>query len=124
MKTILLGNAGAGKSTLTQRLLERTPAAVLSVDEIAFDNKTAVRRPLADSVSSVRDFMSANDSWIIEGCYADILEPILTECDQLIFLNPGIETCIAHCHSRPWRRAAEKPQQPTGMGKRIRNANR
>lgn len=102
MKTILLGNAGAGKSTLTRALLANEDAAVLSLDEIAFEGKTANRRPIESSVASVQAFIDSNVSWVIEGCYADILEPILSNCDQLIFLNPGVEACVAHCNSRPF----------------------
>ena len=102
MKTILLGNAGAGKSTLTRKLAENATASVLSLDEVAFENKTATRRPLADSVAAVRNFTEANDSWVIEGCYADIVEAVLPDCEQLIFLNPGVEVCVEHCRNRPW----------------------
>lgn len=101
MKTILLGNAGAGKSTLSKRLIATQPAARLSLDEVAFQ-QGAQRRPLQDSLADVRLFMADNESWIIEGCYADIIEPVLSECDELIFLNPGVEVCIAHCRARLW----------------------
>jgi len=47
-------------------------------------------------------FISVNQRWIIEGCYSDIIEPILAECEELIFLNPGVDVCIAHCRARPW----------------------
>ncbi len=101
MKLILLGNAGAGKSTLSKKLIAKEPAARLSLDEVAFQNG-AERRPLQDSIADVRKFIEANDSWIIEGCYADIIEAVLADCNELIFLNPGNDACIAHCRSRPW----------------------
>ncbi len=101
MKVIILGNAGAGKSTLARKLIARQPAARLSLDEVAFLGG-AERRPLQDSVEAVKRWISEQDSWIIEGCYADILEPVLACADELIFLNPGIEACLAHCRSRPW----------------------
>lgn len=101
VRTILLGNAGAGKSTLSKRLIAKQPAARLSLDEVAFHNG-AQRRPIQDSIADVRLFIAHNESWIIEGCYADIIEPIMCECDELIFLNPGVEICIAHCRARPW----------------------
>lgn len=101
MKLILLGNAGAGKSTLARRLIAQTPTARLSLDEVAFQ-EGAQRRPLAHSIAAVQAFIAAHDSWIIEGCYADIIEGILPACEELIFLNPGVETCVAHCHARPW----------------------
>lgn len=101
MKIILLGNAGAGKSTLSRKLIARSPAARLSLDEVAFKGGTE-RRPLQDSVEDVQRWIADHESWIIEGCYADIIEAVLKHCDELIFLNPGVDTCIAHCLSRPW----------------------
>jgi adenylate kinase family enzyme len=101
MRLILLGNAGAGKSTLARRLLSHQPAARLSLDEVAF-GEGAARRPAAESIAEVRQFIDQQAHWIIEGCYADILEPILDQCDELIFLNPGVDTCLRHCRARPW----------------------
>lgn len=101
MKIILLGNAGAGKSTLSRKLTTRQPAARLSLDEVAFQ-EGAERRRLQDSIADVKRFIADHESWIIEGCYSDIIEPILVDCDELIFLNPGVDVCIAHCRARPW----------------------
>ncbi|PKM22132.1 MAG: shikimate kinase [Gammaproteobacteria bacterium HGW-Gammaproteobacteria-14] len=101
MRMILLGNAGSGKSTLAKRLIGGQPATRLSLDEVAFRDG-AERRPLEDSIADVRRFIAGNESWIIEGCYADIIEPILDECEELVFLNPGVDVCIAHCRARPW----------------------
>lgn len=101
MKAILLGNAGAGKSTLSRLMMAKQPAARLSLDEVAFRGGTD-RRPLEDSIEEVKRWISAHPSWIIEGCYADIIEPLLAYCDELVFLNPGVEACVAHCLSRPW----------------------
>jgi adenylate kinase family enzyme len=101
MRTVLLGNAGAGKSTLASKLIARRPSAHLSLDDVAFEDG-ANRRPLHDSLDAVTRWIALHDSWIIEGCYADIIEPVLIFCDDLIFLNPGVEACVAHCRSRPW----------------------
>jgi adenylate kinase family enzyme len=101
MKVIILGNAGAGKTTQARTLMASHPAALLSLDEVAFQGGTE-RRPLQDSIDEVMRWIAGKQSWIIEGCYADIIEPLLERCDELVFLNPGVEPCIAHCLSRPW----------------------
>lgn len=101
MRTILIGNAGSGKSTLARQLAARQSAARLSLDEVAFAGGVE-RRPLQDSIADVRRFIDAYANWIIEGCYADILAAVLDEGNELIFLNPGVEACIAHCRARPW----------------------
>ena len=101
MKTILLGNAGSGKSTLSRKLVESEPAARLSLDELAFADG-AERRALQESVDEAIRFIQANDSWIVEGCYADIVEPLLPYAEKLVFLNPGVDVCVQHCKARPW----------------------
>lgn len=76
MKIILLGNAGAGKSTLAGLLMAKQPAARLSLDEVALQGGTQ-RRPLQDSIADVKQFIVNNENWIIEGCYSDIIEAFL-----------------------------------------------
>jgi ribosomal-protein-alanine N-acetyltransferase len=108
MKAVLFGNGGAGKSTLAKRLLARErardqsrPIAVLALDEIAW-NPGVVRKPLVESLALLDDFMARHDEWIVEGVYGDLLEAVLPHCDELHFLNPGVDVCVAHCYSRPW----------------------
>lgn len=100
MNTIILGNSGSGKSTLA-RALNNDSTACLSLDEVAF-SEGAERQTLSASVAAVEQFISGNTAWIIEGCYADILEPVMQHCERFIFLNPGTATCVAHCRARPW----------------------
>ena len=115
MKIIVMGNAGAGKSTLSKKLIARIPAARLSLDEVAFSGGVE-RRPLAESVADVKRFMLNNAHWIIEGCYADIIEAVLDDCESLVFLNPGVDVCVAHCHARPW-----EPEKFASAAEQARN---
>ena len=101
MKVVLLGNAGAGKTTLARALMGADEIPCLALDEVAFLDG-AVRRPLVESIAAVREFIGRYDHWILEGCYSDIIEPILGDCEALVFLNPGVATCIQHCRERPW----------------------
>lgn len=102
MKLIILGNSGSGKSTLSKKIIANNPIPRLSLDEVAF-NGGIERRSIEDSVNDVKHWISDKQNWIIEGCYSDIIEPILNHADELIFLNPGIDICIKHCQSRPWQ---------------------
>ncbi len=101
MKTIILGNAGAGKTTLARHLLSQQSASLLPLDDIAFAGGIE-RRPVADSIADARAFIETHDHWVIEGCYADIVEALLPSCETLLFLNPGIDACVGHCRARPW----------------------
>jgi adenylate kinase family enzyme len=101
MKTFILGNAGSGKTTLAAKLANESGAARLSLDDVAFDGGTK-RRPLEESVAEVLQFIASHDSWVIEGCYADIIAAVIKEDHELCFLNPGVETCVARCRAREW----------------------
>ena len=101
MKTILLGNAGAGKSTMARRLIGSRSIPRLSLDEIAWNEGTE-RKPMAESLSELRRFIDSNEQWIIEGCYSDLVEVALPYCTELRFLNPGVDVCVEHCKRRPW----------------------
>jgi len=101
MRIILLGNAGAGKSTMARRIIGDSPIPRLSLDQIAWDEGPK-RKPLEVSLSMLSDFIQSNKKWIIEGCYGDLIEAALPHCTELRFLNPGVEVCVAHCHRRPW----------------------
>ncbi|OJA04234.1 AAA family ATPase [Halomonas sp. QHL1] len=118
---ILIGNAGSGKSTLSRELIAKQPAARLSLDEVAFLAGTTKRRRIKDSIADVMRFISDNESWIIEGCYSDIIESILSDCEELIFLNPGVEACVANCRARPWEpeKFSSKEEQDKNLEKLI-----
>jgi adenylate kinase family enzyme len=101
MRLVLLGNAGAGKSTMARRIIGSENIPRLSLDEIAWD-EGAKRKPLDASLRRLNAFIETHDQWIIEGCYSDLVEAALPYCSELRFLNPGIEACVAHCNRRPW----------------------
>lgn len=101
MRVVLLGNAGAGKTTMSRRLIGERGIARLSLDEIAWD-AGATRKPLAESRRLLDAFLAEHQEWVIEGCYSDLVEAALPHCTELRFLNPGVETCVAHGLRRPW----------------------
>ena len=101
MRLVLLGNAGAGKSTMASRIIGGGNIPRLSLDTIAWDEGPK-RKQLDSSLRKLHDFIQASDQWIIEGCYSDLIEAALPHCTELRFLNPGVEVCVAQCHRRPW----------------------
>jgi len=108
---VLLGNSGSGKSTLAARLARGADLAHLDLDSLAWEPVMPPRRrPVAESARETVSFMDANDRWVIEGCYADLLEASLPRCTRLLFLNPGIEACVANARARPW----EPHKYPSG----------
>lgn len=102
-RIVIIGNSGSGKSTLAQALASRHGLAHLDLDTVAW--RPAIppsRRALAESAAAIDAFRAEHTGWVMEGCYADLAELALPRATQLLFLNPGVEACIAHCRLRPW----------------------
>lgn len=98
---------------MARRLMQGLSVPHLSLDEIAW-GQGAERKPFEESVQVLRKFLDDNEHWIIEGCYSDLVEVALPFCEELRFLNPGIEVCVDHCLKRPWepeKFPTEKEQQ-------------
>jgi adenylate kinase family enzyme len=102
-RIVIFGNSGSGKSTLARQLARDSGLAHLDLDELAWLPGTPpTRRTLAESAADIERFTSENPAWVIEGCYSDLLELVLSECSELLFLNPGVEQCVRNCRARPW----------------------
>ena len=102
-KIAIFGNSGAGKSTLAKQLAESNGLKSFDLDTVAWQPSVPPQRmPLEDSRAEIDRFMSLNESWVIEGCYSDLLELVLPQSNQLIYLNLPIEVCIANAKKRPW----------------------
>jgi adenylate kinase family enzyme len=101
VRVAIVGNSGSGKSTLARRLAgEGVP--VLDLDTIAWEpGQIAVARAAEDAAADVERFC-AQDSWIVEGCYGDLIECALAWRPELVFVNPGEEACVRNCRARPW----------------------
>jgi adenylate kinase family enzyme len=103
MCTAIIGNSGSGKSTLAKSIAASSGAPILDLDLVYWQpNLPPQPRLLADSINDVRKFCLAHTSWIIEGCYGDIVEGVLDLNPELVLLDPGVEVCRANCRTRPF----------------------
>lgn len=56
----------------------------------------AVERSRGEVSSSLGEFLDAN-----ERCYGELVEAAAPLCTELVFLDPGLETCLANNLRRP-----------------------
>ena len=94
-KVLIFGNSGSGKSTLAKKLVEEEGVAHLDLDSLAWLLETPPRRaPLESSKEKITEFIDANDGFVIEVCYVDLLEITAPLANEVIFLNLSISQCI------------------------------
>jgi len=103
-RVVIFGNSGSGKSTLAMARSASLGCPLLDLDTIAWEAGAEIttRRSLEASRSDIHDFVHSAESWVIEGCYADLLELAMPDATEIVFLNPGTETCIENARQRPW----------------------
>lgn len=102
-RIIIFGNSGSGKTTLASKIKNKLNIPHLDLDTLAWQEKVPPERKSSeDSKQSIDDFLLNNKHWVIEGCYADLIEMVTDKATQLIYLNPEQDICISNCKSRPW----------------------
>lgn len=57
---------------------------------------------MSESAAEIEAFVAQHRDWVIEGTYGDLIEIAVPHAEEIRFLNPGVEACVANCRSRPW----------------------
>lgn len=106
----ILGNSGSGKSTLARWIGEQTGARVIDLDTVAWrqDCCDPVLRPVDEALADLEPVLSA-PSWVVEGCYEDLIEGLSSRSPQLVWMDLPDEVCA----ERVRRRAHEPHKYPT-----------
>ena len=100
---MIFGHSGSGKSTLAKRLSQERGLPHLDLDSIVWEpGQIAVQRRPESIAASLQEFLAAHGRWVIEGCYGELVQAASQRCTELMFLNPGLETCLEHNRRRPW----------------------
>ena len=117
-RILIFGNSGSGKSTLAKAYGAQLGLAHLDLDTLAWQaSHPPTRMPLSESKRAIREFIQANNEWVIEGCYADLLAIVAADASEAVFLNPGVAQCISNCRNRPWEphKYASKQEQDENL---------
>ncbi|MDH5633918.1 MAG: AAA family ATPase [Gammaproteobacteria bacterium] len=117
-KVLIFGNSGSGKSTLARKLATGGGLAHLDLDSLAWLPESPPRRmPLEQSAGHIMQFINTNKGFVIEGCYADLLEVAVPFANEIIFLNLPISQCVSNARNRPWEphKYARKEDQDNNL---------
>ena len=119
MRVLVFGNSGSGKSTYARAQATRHGVPHLDLDSIVWEpGQVAVQRSAEAIRQSLGEFLLKHDAWVIEGCYGELVEAAAGRCTELVFLNPGLDACLANNARRPWEphKYASFEQQNSMLG--------
>jgi adenylate kinase family enzyme len=103
MRVLVFGNSGSGKSTYARTLADQEGVPHLDLDSIVWEpHQIAVLRVPETIRQSLEQFLATHDSWVIEGCYGELIDAAALQCTELVFLNPGLAACLSNNARRTW----------------------
>jgi hypothetical protein len=77
--------------------------AHLDLNSIVWEpGQIAVQRSPESVEGSLRSFIDSQAAWVIGGCYGKLVRAASAHCTLLVFLNPGMDACLANNLRRPW----------------------
>lgn len=117
-RVVILGCAGAGKSTLARRLSERTGLPAIHLDQHYW--RPGWTQPAGDDWQARAAALAAGERWIIDGQYGSTLAGRLARADTVIYLDLPMPLCLARVlrrtiagYGRP------RPEMPAGCNERF-----
>ncbi|WP_372655612.1 shikimate kinase [Halobacteriovorax sp.] len=121
-KIIIFGNSSSGKSTLAKQLCLEKGLAHLDLDTLAWElTSPPERRALLDSKEEILKFIKSHNSWVIEGCYSDLIRFALPSSSDIIFMNIPVDLCVSNAKKRPWEphKYSSKEEQDSNLSMLI-----
>jgi len=103
MRLLIIGNSGSGKSYRALAMAAKHGLVHLDLDTIVWEpGQIAVPRAPEQVQAELLAFVNGNEHWVAEGCYGNLVQAALPYCSELVFMNPGLETCLENNRRRPW----------------------
>ena len=120
MKIAILGYSGSGKSTLARNLSEKYNIPVLHFDTVQFLPNWEIRVQ-EEKERMTKDFLDANDAWVIDGNYSKLsYQRRMEEADVIILLLFNKISCLYRVTRRYLKyKDSTRPDMAEGCNEKL-----
>ena len=118
-KVIVIGCAGAGKTTFSEKLRDATGLPLFYLDAIWHrPDKTHIPR---DEFDVILGYILAKSEWIIDGNYSRTVERRMAACDTVFLLDFPTEVCLDGATARIGKKRVDMPWIDTELDPFIKS---
>lgn len=117
-RVIVIGSPGAGKSTFSRQLRDRTRLPLYYLDRIWHlpDRTTITKDEFDEKLSEI----VKKESWIIDGNYGRTMEMRLKYCDTVFLLDYPLDVCLDGAKARVGVQREELPWMEEELDEEFR----
>ena len=116
-KVVIIGPAGAGKSTLARELGKILDIEVFHLDRYFW--QPGWREIPKEARVHLLQELVRKDKWIIEGSYFSTSDVRLQSCDTVIVLDMPLLLCFWRVLARRFNKQQQRPDLPVGCKERL-----
>ena len=117
-RVLVVGSAGAGKTTFATRLGQALGLPVIHLDSEYW--RSGWQHTPADEWPARVAGLTAREDWVMDGNYGGTLERRLERANAVVFLDVPRLTCLRRVIVRSWRyRGRPGPGMPDGCPERL-----
>jgi adenylate kinase family enzyme len=103
VRVLILGNSGAGKTTMARALAEAHGLERLDLDAVVWEpHRVAEARPAEAVRVDLDRFTAQHQRRVVEGSYGRWVAHLARRASELRFLHPGVDRCLANHVIRRW----------------------
>ncbi len=117
-KILVIGCPGAGKSTFSRKLAQKTGLQLHYLDMLWHrpDRTTVGREEFDENLQKIL----TTDQWIIDGNYLRTLKMRIEECDTVFFFDLPVDVCLAGVEARMGKPREDMPWTETEWDEEFR----
>jgi hypothetical protein len=99
-RSVIIGNSGAGKTTLGRQMAAMTGARHVALDDIYWINQAGLHKRVEPVAKQMTAEIAETPQWVIEGVFGWLAEVALPRATALIWLNLSWDECKAGLEAR------------------------
>jgi adenylate kinase family enzyme len=99
-RTLIIGNSGAGKTTLGRQIAAVTGGRHIALDDIYWEGAAGLKKRVEPAAKQLTSAAAAEPCWVIEGVFGWLVDVAVPRATALLWLDLPWAACKAGLEAR------------------------